>query len=262
LAPRGRDGDTEPVASFRLDGRVALVTGAGQGVGAGIARALAEHGARVAVNDLSAERAERVVADLTTTVGATALAVPFDVTDLAAAVGGAATVAAHLGPVDVLVNNAGIPPNWHVAPFREVDPADWRAVVDVNLYGVLNCTKATIDGMCDRGWGRIVTVSSGAAQMGLPAGVSVYGAGKGAAVSFMRHLAVEVAPFGVTANSLALGLMAARSGEETPPGAVRRVPVGRLGMAEDVATAVVWLAAEGSWVTGQTIGINGGSPTS
>jgi NAD(P)-dependent dehydrogenase (short-subunit alcohol dehydrogenase family) len=116
--------------------------------------------------------------------------------------------------------------------------------------------------MCDRRWGRVVTISSGAGQMGLPAGVSVYAAGKGAAISFMRHLALEVASFGVTANTLALGLMSTRSGEDTPAEVVRRVPAGRLGSGDDVGAAVVWLTAEGAWVTGQTIGINGGSPTS
>jgi len=246
---------------FRLDGRVALVTGGGRGVGAGIVQALAASGAAVAVNDLAPERADQAAREVGE-AGGVALAAPFDVTDLAAVADGIETVTARLGPVDILVNNAGIAAGWRAAPFRDLAPEEWAAPIDLNLYGVLHCVRATVDGMCDRGWGRIITISSGGGVMGLGSGLSTYGAGKGAAISFTRHLAIEVARFGVTANTLALGLMAVTSGETTSPDAVRRVPVGRLGTGDDVGAAVVWLAAEGSWVTGQTLGINGGSITS
>jgi len=243
---------------FDLRGRVALVTGAGRGAGAGIAAALAEAGAAVAVNDLVPERAAQVAASLEA-AGARALAAPFDVTDLAQVERGVAAVTAGLGPVDVLVNNAGIPPAMRLLPFRESKPEDWRPYVDVNLYGVLHCVKATIDGMCERRFGRVVTISSGAGQAGLAIGVSAYAAGKGGAISFMRHLALEVASFGVTANTLALGLLESAA---LPAGLALSVPVGRAGTGRDVGAAVVWLAAEGAWVTGQTIGVNGGSLTS
>jgi NAD(P)-dependent dehydrogenase (short-subunit alcohol dehydrogenase family) len=119
-----------------------------------------------------------------------------------------------------------------------------------------------IDGMCDRHFGRVITISSGAGVTGLSIGMSAYAAGKGGAISFMRHLAMETAKFGVTANTLALGMMENTAGREMPAQVSRPNPVGRLGTGRDVGSAVVWLAAEGSWVTGQTIGVNGGALTS
>jgi NAD(P)-dependent dehydrogenase (short-subunit alcohol dehydrogenase family) len=244
---------------FELDHRVALVTGAGQGVGQGIALVLARQGAAVGVNDLDLDRAESTAA-MVREEGRKAHAVAFDVGHYDAVVAGVAEVESALGPIDILVNNAGIPPSMDVVQFRDMEPDAWRPYIDVNLYGVLNCVKATIDGMCERGWGRVITISSGAGTSGLGLGVSAYAAGKGGALSFMRHLAIETARFGVTANTLALGLMG--RGDDTPmPDLARRVPLGRLGTGEDVGAAAVWLAAEGEWVTGQTIGVNGGSLT-
>lgn len=246
---------------FDLSKRVALVTGAGRGVGVGIARALAAQGARVAVNDLHGDRAEQTVSAIRAQ-GGTALAVPFDVTERAAVDAGVARITGELGAVDVLVNNAGVPERMEVAQFLDLDPATWRTYVDLNLYGVLNCTKAVVGGMCERGFGRIITISSAAGQTGIPLGISLYGAGKGGAISFMRHLAVEVAARGVTANTLALGLMTSVGvGPETARLA-RAIPVGRTGTPEDVGAAIVYLASdEASWMTGQTIGLNGGSVT-
>jgi len=247
---------------FDLSKRIALVTGAGRGVGVGIARALAAQGARVAVNDLHAERAD-TTAGAIRAAGGTALPIAFDVTDSAAVATGIARVQAALGPVDVLVNNAGVPESMAVSHFLDMDPAAWRGYVDLNLYGVLNCTKAVIGGMCERGFGRVVTISSVAGQAGIALGISLYGAGKGGAISFMRHLAIEVAARGVTANTLALGLMTNEGvGPETARLA-RAIPVGRVGTPDDVGAAVVYLASdEASWMTGQTIGLNGGSLTS
>jgi len=245
-----------------LTGRVALVTGAGRGAGAGIARVLARQGAAVAVNDLVADRAQ-TVADALAAEGARARAAAFDVTDAAAVGRGVAEAADALGPVDVLVNNAGVPAGMGLAPFRELDPGAWARFVDLNLYGVLHCTKAVIDGMCERGFGRVITISSGAGQVGLGIGVSLYGAGKGGAIAFMRHLALEVARSGVTANTLALGLLANAEGADLPSGLAASVPVGRLGAPEDVGAAVAFLASdEAAWITGQTLGVNGGSVTS
>ena len=238
---------------FDLSGRTALVTGAGQGVGAGIARLLAAQGAKVAVNDFVPERAEEVAGEIG------GMAVPFDVTDL-----GQVTAAVEsIGQVDILVNNAGNggAVGMRAKAFREIDPSEWAGPIDVNLYGVMNCCKAVIDGMCDRGWGRIITISSGAGTSGVAIGVSAYSAGKGGGLSFTRTLALEVARTGVTANTIALGLMTMKDPQVTGHLA-KAIPVGRTGTPEDIGAACVWLASdEAAWVTAQTIEINGGSIT-
>jgi 3-oxoacyl-[acyl-carrier protein] reductase len=239
------------VTAFDLDGRRALVTGAGQGVGEGIARTLAAHGATVVVNDLHGDRAEAVA---TTIPGA--VAVPFDVTDADAVAAGVESA----GSVDILVNNAGVPEGMGISPFADLDPAEWPRYVDLNLYGVLHCCRAVLGGMRERGWGRIVTISSGAGVTGINLGVSLYGAGKGGAIAFMRHLAIENAKAGITANCLALGLMDNMDDREATEHLARTVPVGRLGTPEDVGAAVVYLVSdEAAWLTAQTIHLDGGS---
>jgi len=250
---------------FDLHGKLALVTGAGQGVGAGIAAALAAQGATVAVNDVRGERAQQTV-DAVTSAGGAAFALPFDVTDYASVTAAIGDVTAAHGPVQILVNNAGNggAEGMQPAQFRDSDPASWEGPIAVNLYGVLNCSRAVVNPMCERGWGRIITISSGAGIVGLRIGVSPYGAGKGGALAFMRHLAVETARFGVTANTLALGLMNVQGApNETTAALARQIPVGRLGTPDDVGAACVYLASgEASWMTGQTIQINGGAVTS
>ena len=244
---------------FDLSGRTALVTGAGQNIGAGIARGLAAQGAHVVVNDYFADRAQATTDEIIA-AGRSAVSSVFDVTDLDAVL----AAVAGIGVIDILVNNAGLagPTDMKAEQFRGMDPADWQASVDVNLYGVMNCCHAVIDGMCERGWGRIITISSAAGTHGVHIGVAPYSAGKGGGMSFTRTLALEVARSGVTANTLALGLFERKNREITEQFA-RAVPVGRTGRPEDVAAACVWLASdEAEWVTAQTIGINGGSLTS
>jgi NAD(P)-dependent dehydrogenase (short-subunit alcohol dehydrogenase family) len=234
------------------------VTGAGQGVGAGIARMLAAQGAVVQVNDFVPARAADTVA-LITAAGGRAEARPFDVTHPAAE---QAAVEA-IGQVDILVNNAGNggAEGMKTIPFKDMAPEQWEGPIRVNLYGVLNCCHAVVNGMVERGWGRIITISSGAGTSGVAIGVSPYSAGKGGGLSFTRTLALEVARTGVTANTIALGLMEMKDPQVTAHLA-RAIPVGRTGTPEDIGAAVVWLASEeASWVTAQTIEVNGGSIT-
>jgi 3-oxoacyl-[acyl-carrier protein] reductase len=244
---------------FSLDGKVALVTGAGQNIGAGIARVLASQGAVMIVNDYHLDRAERTVAEIVE-AGGRARALAFDVSDLDAVTASVADVAGNEGPVDILVNNAGtggpVAPMM-MAPFAKTPPEYWSQIIDVNLFGMMNCCKAVLDQMIERRWGRIITISSGAGQCGLDIGVSPYAAAKAGQNGFMRHLAMENGPFGITCNTIAMGLVLADVSriQHLADG----IPTRRLGRPEDPGYLAVYLASEeANWITGQTIGMNGG----
>lgn len=246
---------------FDLTGRTAFVSGGGQGVGAGIANALAQQGASVAVNDLFEDRAASTV-DQIKSAGGNAVAVGFDVCDYDAVKAGMAKVESAFGTIDILVNNAGIPPGMGVQQFRETTPEQWRPYIDLNTYGVMNCSHVLLDGMCERGHGRVITISSGAGTVGIPLGIAPYGAGKGGGISFMRHLAMESARHGVTANTIAIGLIDNHADSSVTEHMVKTVPTGKLGQPADIAALVVYLASdESAWMTGQTMELNGGSVT-
>jgi 3-oxoacyl-[acyl-carrier protein] reductase len=244
-----------------LSGRTALITGAGQNVGAQIARLLAARGATVGVNDLFADRAERVVGEIQA-AGGKAEAVVADVTDLAAVT----EAFGQFGPIDILVNNAGIPTSGiSMKRFVDDDPASWKAFVDLNVYGPLNCTYLALPAMLDRGWGRVITISSESARVGDKL-LAPYAASKGAGPALMRSLAKEVGRQGITCNSLSLATQANAGIDEASEMALKQLrayAIPRLGRAGDVAAAVAWLVSDdGSWVTGQTIPVNGGYATS
>ena len=256
---RGREGIV-----FDLQGRTAFVTGAGRGVGRGIAEALAARGAGVAVNDVDNRRAADVVAAIRRD-GGRATASIADVTQSEAVRQAVASAETTLGAIDILVNNAGIPlGNFPLVDFKESDSQDWRRLVELNLFGVLNVTRAVVGGMCERRWGRVVTISSEAGRVGVAGGVAVYGAAKGGASAFCRNLAMEVLPFGVTVNVLSLSLMEGNwLGVERTGAEAADAWTQRLGRPEDVAAAAVYLcSSEAEWVTGQTLSVNGGYRTS
>jgi 3-oxoacyl-[acyl-carrier protein] reductase len=252
---------------MRLDltGQRALVTGAGQGVGRGIALGLAGAGAEVVVNDLDPDRAAGVVAEIEAAGGSAAASI-FDVTDYDAVT---AAVDASDG-VDVLVNNAGNAgaDGWGgLAPFVETGPADWEPYLQVNLYGVLHCCRAVLPGMVDREGGRIITIVSDAARAG-EANMAAYSAAKAGAAGFTRSLAVEGGRHGITVNNIALGTMRTPLSEplwaaEDDPRAkalLQRYVVRRPGLPDDVAALTVFLASDhASWITGQTYPLNGGA---
>lgn len=242
---------------FDLSGKTALITGSGRGVGAGIARALSSQGARVAINDYFPERADEMVAELQAQ-GVAALSAPFDVTDMAAVKAGVAHIAANLGPVDILVNNVGTLPHGMIpTPFLETPEEDWPKHVNNNLYGTLNCCRCVAESMSERGWGRIIAISSDAGRVG-HFGSTVYGAAKAAMEGLMRTLAKELGPNGVTANSIVLGLIDTVP-EEFSKGAEQYFSTGRIGTPEDIGAAAAYLASEeAGWVTGHSLVVNGG----
>ena len=247
-----------------LSGRRALVTGAGQGVGAAIAALLASAGATVAVNDLVAARAEQQAADLRQ-AGGGAVAAPFDVTNFEQL----SDVVAGLGGVDILVNNAGNAggDTWPgMKAFAETSPSDWQPFLAVNLYGVMNCVRAALPSMIAGGWGRIVTIISDASRVGEPK-MAAYAAAKAGAAGLTRSVSKEVGRHGITANNISLGTMRTPLTEASWVDAderevatrLRGYPVRRPGQPDDVAGLVGYLVSPGaSWITGQTIPLNGG----
>jgi 3-oxoacyl-[acyl-carrier protein] reductase len=244
-----------------LTGRTALITGAGQNVGAQTARVLAAQGAHVAVNDLFSDRAEHVVEEIRSEGGSAETAV-CDVTDLEAVTETFARVAR----IDILINNAGIPvTGFTLKNFVDDDPSTWKSFVDLNVYGPMNCTYVVLAGMIERSWGRIVTISSESARAG-DRKLGAYAASKGAGPALMRALAKEVGRHGITCNSLSLATQRNASLEDATDmtlGQLNAYMVPRLGRASDVAAAIAWLTSDdGAWVTGQTIPINGGYQTS
>lgn len=249
---------------MNADRRIALVTGASRGIGAAIALRLAEDGHDVAINyvedpvrDNAAEA--DALAEQIRDLGVEAVCVAADVTDREAVADMVGYVAARLGSVDVLVNNAGITRD---RTLRKLPPEDWDRVLAVNLTGAFNCAQAVVEGMTERGWGRIVSVSS---VVGLTGnfGQANYAASKAGLLGLTKSLAREVARKGVTVNAVAPGFIATEMTAAMPPEVLARVtesiPLGEMGTAEDVANAVAFLASdEARYITGHVLSVNGG----
>ena len=228
-----------------------MVTGASRGIGRAIALTLAERGAAVAVNFHNrAEEADAAVDEIRS-AGGRAIAARADVSMSAEVNEMMARVVSELGPIDVLVNNAGI-------AIRGVREEDFDLGIAVNLKSAFLCIEATLPGMCARRWGRIVNISSVAARGAGLVGV-VYNASKAGLEGLTRGYAAQVAKDGVTVNALAPGLIDTEMGAPLKAaGVVARIPVGRMGRVEEVAEATVMIVGNG-FITGQTIAVNGGA---
>jgi 3-oxoacyl-[acyl-carrier protein] reductase len=239
--------------STRLDGRLALVTGAARGIGRAVALALAEQGAKVAVNYVSrASDADAVVGAIRAN-GGTAAAVRADVSVRAEVDAMMAIIAAQLGPIDVLVNNAGIALHRGIDDLTE---ADFDRTIAVNLKSAFLCTQAVLPGMRARRWGRIVNISSGAAR-GAGAIGAHYNASKAGMEGLTRGYAARLAQAGITVNAVAPSLIATDMSGLSPADAAKRIPVGRMGTPDEVAQVVAMVVAN-PYMTGQTVQVNGG----
>jgi acetoacetyl-CoA reductase len=239
---------------MKLMGRVALVTGGSRGIGAAISKALKDAGYTVAANYAGNDEAAKA---FTAETGIKTY--KWSVADYEACKAGIAQVEADLGPVEVLINNAGITRD---APFHKMTPEHWKEVIDTNLSGVFNMTHPLWPGMRDRKFGRIVTISSINGQKGQFAQAN-YSASKAGDIGFSRALAQEGARNNITVNVIAPGYIATEMvmavPEKVREAIIAQIPVGRLGEADEIARAVVFLASDDAgFITGSTISANGG----
>lgn len=242
----------------KLDGKTALVTGASRGIGRAIALLLAKEGAKVALNFNSSEAAAREVADEIAGIGGETMLIQANVSDADAARGMVKKVVDSWGRLDVLVNNAGITRD---RSLRKLTDDDWMTVIQNNLNSVYFCTSAAMPVMMEQKHGRIINISSFVGQAG-NFGQANYAASKGGIIAFTKTAAIELAKFGITVNSLAPGFtltdMLAKVPEAVQDQIKSRIPMGRFGLPEEIAKAVLFLAADADYITGQQINVNGG----
>jgi 3-oxoacyl-[acyl-carrier protein] reductase len=236
-----------------LSGRVALVTGAGRGIGKAIALILAEAGADVAVNYRERADAAAATADAIRRLGRRAAAVQADVSLAAEVTALVETVAGELGPIDILINNAGIA---EPCAIEELTEEQFDRTLAMNLKSAFLCSQAVLPGMRSRGFGRVVNVSSGAARGAGVVGVH-YNASKAGMEGLTRGYAARVVQDGVTVNAVAPSLIATEMIKPHRSANVARIPVGRLGTVEEIASVVLMVVGN-AYITGQTVAANGG----
>ena len=244
---------------MQLKDRVAVITGAGQGIGACVARAYAREGARVAVIDLNFEVASKVVAEITA-AGGEAMAVACDVADRVQVEAMAARVNAAWGRIDILVNNAGIT---RTAMLNKMTNEQWQQVIGVHLTGAFNCLQAVVDGMIERQYGRIIYVTSAAGVLGTIGQIN-YSAAKAGILGMTKSTAKELARYNITANAIAPGAATPmtetiRTDERFKEKYLDRIPLGRWAEPEEIAPVFVFFASDAaSYVTGQILAADGG----
>ncbi|MEW5740774.1 MAG: 2-hydroxycyclohexanecarboxyl-CoA dehydrogenase [Myxococcota bacterium] len=248
----------------RFDGKTVVVTGGGGGIGGATCRRFAKEGARVAVLDLNLEAAQKVAQAIRES-GGRAEAFRCDITDRASVDAAIASTLEKLGPVDVLVNNAG----WDVfKPFIKTEPSQWEKLIAVNLVGALHLHHAVLPSMAERKTGRIVNIASDAARVG-SSGEAVYAACKGGLVAFSKTIAREHARHGITVNVVCPGPTDTALFEEYKQGAgnpeklveafTRSIPLGRIGQPEDLPGAILFFASDdAAFITGQVLSVSGG----
>ena len=249
---------------IRFDGQSAIVTGAAHGFGRAVARNLAELGARIWATDIL----EQELGETVRLAGERCRAHRLDVTDRDAVQALAKTVEAETGRIDILVHSAGGVVGQVGKPLDEVTPAEWHAILGVNLTGAFWCAQAVAPAMKRARSGRIVTISSGAGLGVSLTGIQAYASAKAGEIGLTRQLAHELGPFGITVNSVAPGF--ARSnpsseaqwqsyGEDGQKRMVERIALRRLGQPDDIANAVLFFASDrAGWITGQTLSVDGG----
>lgn len=247
-----------------LSGKTVIVTGGGGGIGGATSRRFAEEGAKVAVFDMNMEAAQKVANDIEA-AGGVAKAFKCDITDRAAVDSALAAAEALLGPVAVLVNNAG----WDVfKPFTKTVPAEWEKLIAINLTGALHMLHAVLPGMAERKYGRIVNIASDAARGG-SSGEAVYSACKGGLVALSKTLAREHARQNITVNVVCPGptdtalLAGVTEGARDPAKLLEAfrsaIPLGRLGQPDDLASAIAFFGSDDAgFITGQVISVSGG----
>jgi acetoacetyl-CoA reductase len=242
----------------KLDNKIALVTGGSRGIGKAISLALAKEGAKIALNYHSSANAAQAVADEIKAMGSDAFIAQADVSDGAAARDLVKQVVDHFGTIDILVNNAGITRDMF---FKKLTDDAWHEVIKTNLDSVYYVTSAALPTMQEKNYGRIIGISSFVGQKGNLAQTN-YAASKAGLIGFTKSAALELARNNITVNVVAPGFigtdMVLSIREDVQQKLISQVPLGRFGTPEEVAKAVVFLAADGDYITGQQINVNGG----
>jgi len=241
---------------MRLEGKVALVTGGGRGLGEVICRTLAREGAHIAVSDINLADAERVATAIRR-VGSKAVAIKADVSSQKEVKAMVAQAIEALGTIDILVNNAGI---CHQGSVAEMSEETWDKVLDVNLKGTFLCSREVMPTLKEKRSGKVVSLGSLAGQVGgLVVGAN-YSASKAGVICFTKALAKELAPFGINVNCIAPGVIDTEMTQAFPREEMAKsIPLRKLGEPQDVADAVLFLVSqESKYITGQTISVNGG----